>query len=176
MINQNISILRAGVLILFVIALLGPWTFDQINVPAEYTCDEPFIRLSGDYCGSPMSGVQFLWLWVGGFFYMFLELITGTFTGQGSEFFFGLFFGLSILPLMPFFTTLLLLWKKDARQFRTVHLVAWVLALILALASLNIQIEDPIARLWGLWLYVLLAVGAIVIEYLAAKNNPASNI
>ena len=171
MMNQNISILRAGVLILFVIALLGPWTFDQINVPAEYDCSAPFIRLNGDFCGMPMSGLQFLWLWVGGFFYMLFELIRGRFTGQGSEF----FFGLSILPLIPFFTTLLLLWKKDARQFRIVHLVAWVLALILALVIFIPQINDPIARLWGLWLYILLAVGAIVIEDLAAKNTSSSS-
>ena len=171
MMNQNISILRAGVLILFVIALLGPWTFDQINVPAEYDCSAPFIRLNGDFCGMPMSGLQFLWLWVGGFFYMLFELIRGRFTGQGSEF----FFGLSILPLIPFFTTLLLLWKKDARQFRIVHFFEWVLALILALVIFIPQINDPIARLWGLWLYILLAVGAIVIEYLAAKNTSSSS-
>ena len=171
MMNQNISILRAGVLIVFVIALLGPWTFDQINVPAEFDCSAPFIRLNDDFCGMPMSGVQLLWLWVGGFFYMLLELITGGFTGQGSEF----FFGLSILPLIPFFTTLLLLWKKDARQFRIVHLVAWVLALIVALVIFIPQINDPIARLWGLWLYILLAVSAIVIEILVAKNTSSSS-
>lgn len=144
MITQNISIFRAGALILFVVALLGPWTFDVINVPAEYECSAPFIRLNGDFCGMPMSG-----LWVG---------------------------GLSILPLIPFFTTLFLLWKKDARRFRTIHLIAWVLALILALVAFNSQINDPIIPLWGLWLYILLAVGAILIEYLASKNNPASNI
>ncbi|HQX18060.1 MAG TPA: hypothetical protein PLA27_16705 [Anaerolineales bacterium] len=169
--NRNISIIRTSVLILFVIALLGPWTFDQINVPAEYDCS-PFIRLNGDFCGMPMSGVQFLWLWVSGFFYMIFELITGSLMGRARE----LLVGLAILPLIPFFTTLLLLWKEDTRQFRTVHLVAWVLALILALLIFIPQINDPITRLWGLWLYILLAVSAIVFEYLALKNNPASNV
>ncbi|HQU37277.1 MAG TPA: hypothetical protein PLR65_11905 [Anaerolineales bacterium] len=150
MITQHISILRAGALILFVVALLGPWTFDVINVPAEYECSEPFIRLSGDFCGMPMSGFQFLWLWI--------------------------VIGLSIPFLLPFFTTLLLLWKKDARRLRTIHLIAWALALILALVIFIGQTNDPIIRLWGLWLYILLAVGAILIEYLASKNNPASNI
>ncbi|HMS01246.1 MAG TPA: hypothetical protein PKE62_18530 [Anaerolineales bacterium] len=144
MINQNISIIRAGVLLLLILALLGPWMFDQINVPAEYDCSAPFIRLNGDFCGLPISGLRFFWL--------------------------------SILPLIPFFTTLFLLWKKNARRFRTVHLVAWVLALILALAAFIAQINDPIIRLWGLWFYILLAVSAILIEYFAAKSNPASNI
>ncbi|MBV6403099.1 MAG: hypothetical protein CNIPEHKO_03427 [Anaerolineales bacterium] len=172
MISQNISIIRAGSLILFVLALLGPWTFDVINVPAEYECSAPFIRLNGDFCGMPMSGFQFFGLWVGGFFFMLFELIAGEFTGHALEF----LMGLSILFLIPFFTTLFLLWKKDARRFRTIHLIACVLALILALVFFIDQINDPIIRLWGLWLYILMAVSVIVIEYLASKNNPASNI
>ncbi len=172
MITQNISIFRAGALILFVVALLGPWTFDVIYVPAEYECSAPFIRLNGDFCGIAMSGFQFFWLWVGGFFYMIFTLITGALAGWTLE----LLVGLSILPLIPFFTTLFLLWKKDARRFRTIHLIAWVLALILALVFFIAQGNRPIIPLWGIWLYILLAVGAILIEYLASKNNPASNI
>ncbi len=172
MITQNISIFRAGVLILFIVALLGPWTFDVINVPAEYECSAPFIRLNGDFCGIAMSGFQFFGLWVGGFFFMLFELIAGEFTGHALEF----LIGLSILFLIPFFTTLFLLWKKDARRLYKVHRIAWALALILALVAFIPQINDPIIRLWGIWLYILLAVGAILIEYLASKNNPASNI
>lgn len=171
MINQNISIIRVVVLLLLILALLGPWAFDQINVPAEYDCS-PFIRLNGDFCGMPMSGIRFFQLWVGGFFYMLFELISGKFMGQGQEF----LLVLAILPLLPFFTTLLLLWKKDARQLRTAHLIAWTLALILTSLFFIAQINDSVAGLWGVWFYILLAVGAIVIEYFAAKNNPASNI
>lgn len=169
--NRNISIIRVVVLLLFIPALLGPWAFDQINVPAEYDCS-PFIRLDGDFCGMPMSGIQFFQLWVGGFFYMLFELISGKFMGQGQEF----LVVLAILPLLPFLTTLLLLWKKDARQLRTAHLVAWALALVLTSLFFIAQINDSVAGLWGVWFYILLAVGAILIEYLAARNNPASNI
>lgn len=172
MISQNISIIRVSVLLLLVVALLGPWTFDTVNVPREFACSAPFIRLDGDFCGVPISGVQFLQLWVVGFFYMIFELITGEFTGSAREF----LLGLSILPLIPFLTTLLLLWKKDARQYRTAHLVAWALALLLALAFMLLQTQDPLIPLWGLWFYILLAIGTILIEYFAAKNNPASKI
>lgn len=171
MINQNISIIRVVVLLLLILALLGPWAFDQINVPAEYDCS-PFIRLNGDFCGMPMSGIRFFQLWVGGFFYMLFELISGKFMGQGQEF----LVVLSILPVLPFFTTLLLLWRKDARQLQTAHLIAWTLALILTSLFFIAQINDSVAGLWGVWFYILLAVGAILIEYLAARNNPASNI
>lgn len=171
MINQNISIIRVVVLLLLILALLGPWAFDQINVPAEYDCS-PFIRLDGDFCGMPMSGIRFFQLWVGGFFYMLFELISGKFMGQGQEF----LVVLSILPVLPFFTTLLLLWRKDARQLQTAHLIAWTLALILTSLFFIAQINDSVAGLWGVWFYILLAVGAILIEYFAAKNNPASKI
>ena len=136
-------------MILFVLALLGPWTFDVINVPAEYECSAPFIRLDGNFCGMTLSGIQFFWLW---------------------------FSALSIPPLIPFFTTLLLLWKKDARRFRTAHLTAWTLALVLTSVFFIAQINDSATGLWGVWFYILLAVGAILIEYLAARNNPTSNI
>ncbi|MCC6300146.1 MAG: hypothetical protein IT314_12680 [Anaerolineales bacterium] len=59
MIIGNRSIFRVGILLLFVLALLGPWTYDVINVPAEFTCDKPFIRLDGDFCGVPTSVIQF---------------------------------------------------------------------------------------------------------------------
>ncbi len=173
MINQNIAIIRAGVLILFIVALLGPWTFDTVNVPREFACSAPFIRLNGDFCGLPISGIQFFQLWIGAFFYMPFELITGGFTGSAREFLLGLSI---ILPLIPFFTTLFLLWKKETPQLRIVHLTAWVLALLLALAFMLLQTQDPLIPLWGLLFYILLTVGAIVIEYLAARNNPASNI
>ena len=173
MFSQNISIIRASVLLLLAVALLGPWTFDTVNVPGEFACSAPFIRLNDDFCGLPISGIQFFQLWIGAFFYMPFELITGGFTGSAREFLLGLSI---ILPLIPFFTTLFLLWKKDARQLRTAHLVAWALALLLTLAFMLLQTQDPLIPLRGLWFYILLAVGAIVIEYLAARNNPASNI
>ena len=40
-------------LALLVGAMLGPWIFDLINVPAQYPCD---FRLVGDFCGVLLSG------------------------------------------------------------------------------------------------------------------------
>ena len=45
-----------AILALLLLAILGPWAYDQINVPAEYPCSAPFIRLEGDFCGVPYSG------------------------------------------------------------------------------------------------------------------------
>ena len=98
-INENRNFIRPIILIVFVVTLIGPWMFDQINVPAEYACDKPFIRLEGDFCGSPLSGFQFFSLFTGGFFQMIVEMFKGNFAGSARE----LLVGLPILLLIPFF-------------------------------------------------------------------------
>jgi len=154
------NVLRFLVLVLLITTLIGPWGFDQINVPAKYACDSPFIRLYGDFCGLPISGYQVLGFMVGGFFQMLFVFITGMFINRPGE----LLAGLSILPLIPFFTTLLLLWKKESHRLRTVNLVAWILALLLTLMLFITQINDKATLLWGLWLYIITAAIAIALE------------
>ena len=142
-INENRNFIRPIILIVFVITLIGPWMFDQINVPAEYACDKPFIRLEGDFCGIPLSGFQFFSLFI--------------------------LVGLPILLLIPFFTTLLVIWKKDARRVQTINLSMWGLALILALLVFDFQLKDKVFYLWGLWLYIVLAICTLVIEMIIRK-------
>jgi len=117
--------------------------FDQINVPAEYACDKPFIRLEGDFCGSPLSGFQFFSLFI--------------------------LVGLSLLLLIPFFTTLLVIWKKDSRRLQTINLSMWSLASILALLLFVLQLQDKVFYLWGLWLYIMLAICTLIVEMIVRK-------
>jgi hypothetical protein len=142
-INENRNFIRPIILIVFVVTLLGPWMFDQINVPAEYACDEPFIRLEGDFCGYPLSGLQF--------FSLFTVV------------------GLSLLLLIPFFTTLLLIWKKDSLRLQTINLSVWGLALILTLLLFVIQLKNKVFYLWGLWLYIVLAICTLIVEMIIRK-------
>lgn len=122
-------------LALLIVSLLGPWMYDVIHVPAEYTCDNPFVRLEGDFCGLPLSGIKFFTWFAGGFFH-----------------------------IIPFFTTLPLIWKKETPRLRTINLVAWILALIPTLTIFIFQIKDQAFRLWGLWLYILVAISALTVE------------
>ena len=142
-INENRNFIRPIILIVFVVTLIGPWMFEQINVPAEYACDKPFIRLEGDFCGSPLSGFQF--------FSLFIVV------------------GLSLLLLIPFFTTLLVIWKKDSRRLQTINLSMWSLALILALLLFVTQLKDKGFYLWGLWLYIVLAICTLIVEMIIRK-------
>ena len=51
------SFLRKFILGAFVIAMLGPWSFDLVGVPAQFPCGFPSVRLVGDFCGFPVSGL-----------------------------------------------------------------------------------------------------------------------
>jgi hypothetical protein len=55
--NEGKRIWRVITLAVLLLAILGPWAFDRTNVPAEFPCTGPHIRLEGDFCGIPMSGL-----------------------------------------------------------------------------------------------------------------------
>ena len=58
--------------------LRGPWIFDLIVVPSEYSCSTPAIRLEGDYCGIPMPGTWILLAMAGRLVNMVVGLETET--------------------------------------------------------------------------------------------------
>jgi hypothetical protein len=156
----------AGMAIL-IFALIGPWTYEVINVPAEYSCSAPYVRLEGDFCGEPMPGYWIV-LWLAqGLMYNFAGLLTGTvgFAGRGREF---LFMLLSIFPLLPLLSTPLVLWRKDSPGSNRFQLVAWGLATILGVFWIVSAINLPPHRiLWGIWIYIVLTLSVLVLELLA---------
>lgn len=164
------NILRQVALVLLIISLLGPWGYDLLNVPAEYPCEWPVVRLYGDFCGMPMSWFSGFLLFAGDFFHILWALITGTFTGRGRELL-GVF--LFTVPILPLFSSLLLLKKKDPSRPRGFHLFAWGLGCIFPVFILSFQPNVPILLLWGPWLYLLVAVGAVVLEIVLVKKGTA---
>lgn len=167
---QHKTALRLIALTLLIISMMGAWYFEVVNVPGEYPCSKPFIRLDSNFCGDPTSGFFLLFLFTGGFFQNLGAVLSGTFSGRAREF----FMGLSLLPILPFFMTLLFIWKKETPRLRTVNLVAWIVALLITLfifANLLSQSGGLILYLWGLWLYILVAVGAFTVEILIWKEG-----
>ena len=166
--DANRNIVRVAVLALLIISLLGPWAYDLINVPAEYPCEWPVVRLYGDFCGMSMSWFSAFMLFAGDFFYILRALITGTFTGRAREL---LGLGFLILPVFPLFSSLLFLKKKDLSRLRGFHLFAWGLGCIFPLFILFSQQNVQILLLWGPWLYILVAVGAVIFEILLVRGT-----
>jgi len=128
--------------VLLPVAIMGPWVFDRISVPSEYACT-PNVRLEGDFCGIPMPGIWILFV-------------------------FGSFSPLLPLPIvLPFISTLLLIWSGERRRWQVFHVIAWGLAAIFSGALLVMSRRSGLdAALWGVWLYVGLAASALMLEVL----------
>jgi hypothetical protein len=176
-IAENKVLWRKLVLALLIISMLGPWTFDLLNVPAQYPCGKPSVRLYGDFCGYPMSGFGALIWAAGGFFYILDELIKGNIAARIPELIIPIYTWIIILP---FFSILLLIWNKNSRRLQTINLVAWGLACLLTLTMFILQTNrDQFVHffylLWGIWLYILVAIGTIIFEILVLRSNTKPN-
>ncbi len=75
--NEYKRALRVALLILLLVAIAGPWAYDRVNVPAEYPCTAPFVRLEGDFCGSPLSGAWVLFTITGALANIVVGVVTG---------------------------------------------------------------------------------------------------
>jgi hypothetical protein len=173
--DKHPRVWRAGTLVLLLIALVGPWGFDLLNVPSEYACSPPNVRLYGDFCGMPLSGIYLLTWTVEGFL-AFVQ--TGAVFPDRAREFFGLLFLCAVVLfvfVLPFFNTLLLILRGASRRHGIFSVVVWSLAagISLLLGTLRPRL---FWALWGVWLYAGLAVSALVLEGLAltARGTPSA--
>ncbi len=155
------NFVRFTFLIFLVMSMMGPWAFDRIHVPAEYTCEHPFVRLNGDFCGSPLSWLSLVSWVTDGFLVTTRRLIAELFAGGAREFLAVL---LVMLPVLPFFSTLLLTGRKNSTRLKTIHLIAWGVGCLFPLLIIGSEWNGPVTKLWGPWLYILLAIGAFLVE------------
>lgn len=171
--------LRVASLALLILALIGSWTYDVIYVPAEYACSPPTIRLEGDYCGMLLSGIRVIFFLLEAFVSISVGFLTGTavFADRAREYLFTLFF---LLPLLPFFSTALVIFKSNSHRRQIFHLLSWGLALIIGSYWSLITIATPHPekwRLWGIWSYMVLTIGVLILEIYAftAKKDASLN-
>ena len=166
--RENTRTWRIVILVLLVLAIMGPWGFDRTNVPAEFACNPPHIRLEGDFCGSPISGIRSLsWMFIG-----IPSFLLGWFTGEidpnQALQSFG-FILATILLLLPIFNLLFILIRGAQPRFQKYHLVVCGLdfSMVLILGILN----HPkfFYALWGIWLYIGLMISILVLEGILLK-------
>lgn len=173
--NNNKRVWRTTILLLLFVALMGPWAFDRIHVPRQYICSPPNVRLEGDFCGHPLSGMWiFRWM-IGGFISMVGGFITGEMllVDRGSDLL-GMLLSLVILVLLllPFISTLRQFRGGDLQGRHVSHIAIWGLA---ALLSSILLVDYGLTRLhwalWGLWLYFGLAISALILEVLVLTTG-----
>lgn len=158
---------RMAGLAILILSLAGPWAYDVIHVPAAYSCNKPFIRLEGDYCGKPMPGLLLI-LWLSsGLIGNLVNWLAGTepFLSRGRELF---IMFLSISPILLFFSTPFSLWKEDSRGSNIFQSLAWGLAAVLGLFWMINGINLASGQLlWGSWAYTILTLIVLTLELVA---------
>jgi len=151
---------------LSLVAIVGPWWFDLVFVPGKYPCSSPFIRVRDDFCGIPMSGV---WIFVG-LANRLIEILKELVTGEtviinpvDAMLKFFLYCSLILILVLPLLTTWLLILRGDRKRNQIIHIVSWSLGLLCVIYIFGFH--WPWA-LWGLWLYIGLAVVVLIVELL----------
>ncbi len=176
-IRENPTVWRRASLLLALGALVAPWTFELIWVPPEpeYICRPPYIRLDEDFCGKPLPGVMVLGWMTGGFIAAGRGLATDPMrvTEWGHDLLLGV--NLSLLVL-PYLSTLLSILREDRWQRRVFNIVAWSLGAGMALFIGLFDIPKMFWVIWGVGVYVGVAVTALTLESLAlaAGSRPSS--
>ena len=165
--------LRKVVLALFVLAMLGPWSFDLLHVPAQFPCDGVSVRLVGDFCGYPVTGFGGVIMIFSSIFGNLGALVRGNVAFLLPEL--TVLFVMSLV-LIPSVSTLLLILKERSRGFKIVNLIFWVLGalaalLVLFLQMMRTEVAPVIYLMWGAWLYILIAVGAVVLEGMGLREK-----
>ncbi len=175
-INEHKNVGRVAVLMLLLVAMMGPWTYTSDGVGPAAWCRDPNILLENGRCVKLVSGARILTFMAGAFLSMSVGLVTGaTVLPDRAREFLGVFlFTVGIfLLILPFFTTLLLIRGGDSRRRRVFHVMAWGLAAVLGLllALLAVSGSGLYSELWGIWLYTGLTVSALILEGLALATG-----
>jgi hypothetical protein len=163
-ITDSVRNWRTVALVLLLVALvIGPWVYDLINVPAEYPCEAPFVRLEGDYCGVPLKGTWMVFALGSQFILTITDLITGrlALAESGRQLSISLAGFLSLLPVV---STLLMIFRGDRHWLQIFHIVALCLAGGLMLWVYSAALELRTIRLWGPWLYTGVVLSELILE------------
>jgi hypothetical protein len=169
-VSQNIRYGRVIMLALSLLAWIGPWAYDRINVPAQYPCSPPFVRLEGDYCGAPVPGGLMLGMVVMNLGSLIAGLAGGlaVFAERGREFTISL---LGLLLALPTLTTLfLVVWRGENRR-ALLQALLWLAALgISLLLVLSVGFERA-GALWGVYLFIIVAAAGLLLESAALLSR-----
>ena len=172
--TEHKTVWRVAILAVVLVAIMGPWSFDRISVPAEYSCSAPNIRLDDNFCGLPLPGIWNFRMMVSAFVYASVGLVTGAmaFVEWARQFLYSLYLFLFVLP---FFSTLLLILRGDRRGRQVFNVAAWGLAAGIGLLIGISRYPKLFLVVWGIWLYIGLAASALILEVLtlAAGRRPS---
>ncbi len=174
LLHEHQKWVRLVLLLLFVVAIAGPWFFDDDGVPPPEYCDERFVLVAEDRCATLVSGVQLIiWLPL---------IVTASLphllrTGQLSSLPGMMAVFLTLLALLvPFLHNLRLVVRRGALPQHRTRPTFLALATLVGAAwpVLLSFIDRPLTFhiFWGIWLYMATALVALLFELLLARRPP----
>ena len=161
--RRQVILLRGAFIAVFLASMAGPWFYDEIMVPAQFACSAPFIRLEGDFCGLPVSGFHLNIFPLG-------ALLQIVLSGSGGSALSAIAFrDLAVMAafialILPAITTILRSLRGSSQMARLLTIASWSIA---APIALFIALSSPRGlrlSLWGVWLFIGLAIVAIIFE------------
>ena len=149
------------------VAIIGPWFYEPINVPSPYPCTNG-TRLDENLCGIPVSGLQVFALFFANIFNSAFRLATGDASVRELLISLGV-----ILFFLPMVGNLFLSLRKDKTNSKGekfnigVLLIALILGLLVTVSSFSARSGE----LWGLWCYKVLIVCTLVLELMNMRTK-----
>jgi len=170
LIDKNSRTWRAVVLILLLIALIGPWTYERVYVPPPDSCTSPNVQAEGDlYCGIPFSILWELFgifRWEGAGALLMGDIGFSRWAAQLPSKF------LPLLLILPIFITLGFISRKQgSSRWQFINVLAWALAALAGAAYLHRGYFRPYPAPWGNLLYVGVALAALLLELLLLAGS-----
>ncbi len=165
--RRNIG--RWTVLAALLVAIWGPWVYSSDGVPPPEWCRSPNVLLENGRCVALESGVTVLTFMVWVFFSLIAQFVSGALAlPDRVRELSGVFLVMvSIcLLILPFLSTLLVIQRGDSRRLRIFHVMAWGAAAIVSLLPILFDLTFRSTLFWGIWLYIGLAIGMLLIEML----------
>ena len=167
-INQHKRVFRFTFLIAVVIAISGPWFFDRINVPAQYACSAPNVRLDDDFCGLPLSVTWLFFEILRNPFDILRGLVTNV-VSFNEAFRRWIFFLCLFLLLLPVLSSGILILRGEPRRWMTLHIVGLALAAGIGGCIAWLVYSRASWMLWGLWSYIALTISMLALEVLTFR-------
>jgi hypothetical protein len=159
---------RGAVSVLLLLAIIGPWWFDRINVPAQYPCNRPVVRLEGDFCGMPMSGIWIFAIIGSRLIELFKQVSSGNTAVIDSISMIlltCLYLAYALCLLLPLISPWLLILKGENKRVHWLQVFSLGIAVCITwLLGFNLMNPQKSLALWGSWLYLGVVIVALIVE------------
>ncbi len=158
---QNKRLWRAAALVLLGATVFGPWYYERVYMPPEFSCAFPNAKLEGDpYCGLPIPIILELFgflRWGAGI----SQLLSGKLTLSDWNSIFGAWRPLLILP---FLTTPIIICGGERFRWVMLNVIAWGLAAAAGGVYLYRAPFTPFPLPWGPLAYITIALTTLMLE------------